>query len=185
MNNRHTEESVVLKRDVNGLTIPDGSHITLNKDQMVTIYQSLGNNYTIFSDTGRMIRIAGADADALGKEADRNTRISSDTDPESVEHNAWEVMRSVFDPEIPVNIVELGLVYYCRVTPSEAGKNRVDVAMTLTAPGCGMGPVIQHDVERLISELPGVESVNVEVVFDPPWSQDMMSEVAKLELGML
>ncbi|MGH8550215.1 MAG: putative Fe-S cluster assembly protein SufT [Methylococcales bacterium] len=185
MNNRHTEESVVLKRDVNGVTIPDGTHITLNKDQIVTIYQSLGDNYTVFSDTGRMVRIAGADADALGKEAGRNTRISCDTDPESVENNAWEVMRTVFDPEIPVNIVELGLVYYCRVTPSDAGRNRVDVAMTLTAPGCGMGPVIQHDVERLIAELPGVETVHVEVVFDPPWSQDMMSEVAKLELGML
>ncbi len=184
MNTRHTDESVVLKRDVNGITIPDGSHITLSKDQIVTIYQSLGNNFTVFSDTGLMVRIAGADADALGREAGRNSRISSATDPESVENNAWEVMRSVFDPEIPVNIVELGLVYYCRVIPID-GKNRVDVAMTLTAPGCGMGPVIQHDVERLIAELPGVDAVNVEVVFDPPWSQDMMSEVAKLELGML
>ncbi|MGH8553639.1 MAG: putative Fe-S cluster assembly protein SufT [Methylococcales bacterium] len=181
----HEVESVVLKRDVNGLTIPDGSPVALNKDQIVTIHQSLGNNYTIFSDTGRMIRIAGADADALGKEALQGSAVTSDTDPESVENNAWEVMRTVFDPEIPVNIVELGLVYYCRVSPTVSGKNRVDVAMTLTAPGCGMGPVIQHDVERLISELPGVEIVNVEVVFDPPWSQDMMSEVAKLELGML
>jgi probable FeS assembly SUF system protein SufT len=185
MNSRHTEENVVLKRDVNGITIPDGSHVVLNKDQMVTIYQSLGNNFTVFSDTGLMVRIAGLDADALGKESGQNTRLSSETDPESVENNAWEVMRTVFDPEIPVNIVDLGLVYYCRVSPIETGKNRVDVAMTLTAPGCGMGPVIQHDVERLISELPGVETVNVEVVFDPPWSQDMMSEIAKLELGML
>lgn len=185
MNHRHTEESVVLKRDVSGITVPDGIRITLQKDQIVTIYQSLGNNYTIFSDTGRMVRIAGADADALGKESGSNTRISSATDAESVESNAWEVMRTVFDPEIPVNIVELGLVYYCRATPTGDGKNHVDVAMTLTAPGCGMGPVIQHDVERLISELPGVETVNVEIVLDPPWSQDMMSEVAKLELGML
>ncbi len=181
----HEVESVVLKRDVNGLTIPDGSPFVLNKDQIVTIHQSLGNNYTVFSDTGRMIRIAGADADALGKEALQGAAVTCDTDPESVENNAWEVMRTVFDPEIPVNIVELGLVYYCRVSPAGPGKNRVDVAMTLTAPGCGMGPVIQHDVERLISELPGVEKVNVEVVFDPPWSQDRMSEVAKLELGML
>lgn len=185
MNKQHNEESVVLIRDVNGITIPDGAHITLEKGQIVTIYQSLGSNYTVFSEAGRMLRIAGFDADALGKEATQTTTISSDTDAKTVEANAWEVMRTVFDPEIPVNIVELGLVYYCRVTPIDAGKNRVEVAMTLTAPGCGMGPVIQQDVERLIQELPGVERVNVEVVFDPPWSQDMMSEVAKLELGML
>ncbi|MGR9107878.1 MAG: putative Fe-S cluster assembly protein SufT [Gammaproteobacteria bacterium] len=185
MTNRHTEESVVLKRDVNAITIPDGRHITLDQGAMLTIYQSLGSNFTVFTDSGLMLRIAGLDADALGKESNRTMAVSSDTDPESVENNAWEVMRTVFDPEIPVNIVELGLVYYCRVTPLESGNNQVDVAMTLTAPGCGMGPVIQHDVERLIGELPGVETVNVEVVFDPPWSRDMMSEVAKLELGML
>ncbi|MGH8475481.1 MAG: putative Fe-S cluster assembly protein SufT [Methylococcales bacterium] len=181
----HPVESVVLKRNVNGLTIPDGMPIVLNQDEIVTIHQSLGNNFTVFSDTGRMIRIAGADADALGREPLSGTAVRSDTDPESVEQNCWEVMRTVFDPEIPVNIVELGLVYYCRVKPASPGKNQVEVAMTLTAPGCGMGPVIQHDVERLISELPGVETAEVEVVFDPPWSQDMMSEVAKLELGML
>lgn len=181
----HEEESVVLKREVNGVTIPDGTHTILDKDQMVTIHQSLGNNYTVFSDSGLMVRISGADADALGKEPVQNFAPSTDTDPESVENSAWEVMRTVFDPEIPVNIVELGLVYYCRVTQTSPGNNRVEVAMTLTAPGCGMGPVIQHDVERLVSELPGVDQVDVEVVFDPPWSQDMMSEVAKLELGML
>jgi probable FeS assembly SUF system protein SufT len=94
-------------------------------------------------------------------------------------------MRTVFDPEIPVNIVELGLIYYCRVTPTIADQNRVDITMTLTAAGCGMGPVLQQDVQRVVSELPHVEEVHVEVVFDPPWSQDMISEVAKLELGML
>ena len=181
----HDVESVVLKRNVNGITIPDGSPVTLNKDQIVTIHQALGNNFTVFSDNGLMVRISGADSDALGKENARNTPNLSDTNPESVENHAWEVMKTIFDPEIPVNIVDLGLVYYCRVTPSGNGKNRVDVAMTLTAPGCGMGPIIQSDVERQLAELPSVETVNVEVVFDPPWSQDMMSEVAKLELGML
>ncbi|MEE2766296.1 MAG: putative Fe-S cluster assembly protein SufT [Pseudomonadota bacterium] len=181
----HEEESVVLKRDVNAITIPDGSHVTLNKDQIVTIHQSLGNNYTIFSDTGMMARISGADADALGKETLSKTDVSSDADLQSIENNAWDVMRTVFDPEIPVNIVELGLIYVCRVTPTSADQHRVDITMTLTAAGCGMGPVLQHDVERVVSELPHVEEVHVEVVFDPPWSQDMISEVAKLELGML
>lgn len=181
----HEVESIVLKRNVTGLTVPDGMAIVLDKDQIVTVHQSLGNTFTVFTESGRMVRLTGDDADALGKDAPASTALRSDTDPETVEQNCWEVMRSVFDPEIPVNIVELGLVYYCRVKATEPGKNHVEVAMTLTAPGCGMGPVIQHDVERLISELPGVESVEVEVVFDPPWSHDMMSEVAKLELGML
>ncbi len=183
--NQHEEESIVLLRDVNGITVPDGEHTTFTKGQIVTLYQSRGNSFTIFSDAGQMARIDGTDADALGKETPVNDSITSATDAESVENNAWEAMRQVFDPEIPVNVVELGLIYFCKVDPISNGQHKVDIAMTLTAPGCGMGPVIQHDVERVVSELSGVDEVNVEVVFDPPWSQDMMSEVAKLELGML
>lgn len=185
MTNQHEQESIVLKRDVNGITVPDGLHTTFAEGEMVTLYQSRGNSFTIFSANGQMARIDGCDADALGKPVPENSRISTETDSESVEKNAWEAMRDVFDPEIPVNIVELGLVYYCVVEPLDEGEHRVKIAMTLTAPGCGMGPVIQYDVERVVSALPGVKEVNVEVVFDPPWSQDMMSEVAKLELGML
>jgi len=178
-------ESAVLQRDVNAVTIPDGEHTTLTSGQMVTIHQSLGNNFTVVSEAGYMVRIDGSDADALGKEIPKTAEIVSETDPESVENNAWEIMRTIYDPEIPVNIVDLGLVYFCKVTPTGEQQNNVDITMTLTAPGCGMGPVIQNDVERLVKELPGVQSINVEVVLDPPWSQDMMSEVAKLELGML
>jgi probable FeS assembly SUF system protein SufT len=101
-----------------------------------------------------------------------------------VEKNCWEVMKTVYDPEIPVNIVDLGLVYECKVTQVDEDKNDVHVKMTLTAPGCGMGPVIQGDVEKSIRALPGVDNVNVEVVLDPPWSREMMSEVAQLQLGL-
>jgi probable FeS assembly SUF system protein SufT len=105
--------------------------------------------------------------------------------PADVEQLIWDQLRTCFDPEIPVNIVDLGLVYHCQVTPVPEGGNRVEVKFTLTAPGCGMGTVLQADIESKILNVPGVEDVDVEVVFDPPWNQDMMSEVAKLELGML
>lgn len=177
-------EDVVLTRDVNVVTIPDGNTGTLSKGQIVTIHQALGDNYTVVSEHGHMVRIAGADADALGKEPHTLHTLVSASDAAAVEKNCWEVMRTVYDPEIPVNIVDLGLVYECKVTPTEEGLNDVHIMMTLTAPGCGMGPVIQSDVERCIRALPGVASVNVEVVLDPPWSRDMMSEVAQLQLGL-
>jgi probable FeS assembly SUF system protein SufT len=131
-----------------------------------------------------MVRIAGVDADALGKEQHQLHSLISATDAEAVEKNCWEVLRTVFDPEIPVNIVDLGLVYQCTVSPTEDGMNDVHIRMTLTAPGCGMGPVIQSDAEKGIRALSGVRNVNVEVVLDPPWSRDMMSEVAQLQLGL-
>ena len=177
-------ESIVLTRDVNIVTIPDGNNGTLSKGTVVTIHQSLGNNYTVVTDYGHMVRINSADADALGKEPHELHTLVRDTDPDAVEKNCWEVMKTVYDPEIPVNIVDLGLVYNCVVTPTGEGKNRVDIQMTLTAPGCGMGPVIQSDVEKAIRALPGVEIVNVEVVLDPPWSRHMMSEVARVQLGL-
>lgn len=177
-------ESFVLTRDVNIITIPDGVAGTLKKGEMVTIHQSLGNNYTVVTEMGHMVRIAGVDADALGMETHQLHTLVSETSPESVEKNCWEVMKTVYDPEIPVNIVDLGLVYSCKVTPVGEGLNDVHIKMTLTAPGCGMGPVIQGDVEKCIRSLPGVDRVDVEVVLDPPWSRDMMSEVAQLQLGL-
>jgi probable FeS assembly SUF system protein SufT len=177
-------ETVFLTRDVNVVTIPDGNHGTLSKDSEVTIHQALGTNYTVVTEHGHMVRIAGVDADALGKEAHFLHTLVSETDAKAVEKNCWEVMKTVYDPEIPVNIVDLGLVYHCRVTPIDEGKNNVHVMMTLTAPGCGMGPVLQNDVEKSIRALPGVDSVNVEVVLDPPWGREMMSEVAQVQLGL-
>ena len=131
-----------------------------------------------------MVRIAGVDADALGKELNKLQTLISETSPEAVEKNCWEVMKTVYDPEIPVNIVDLGLVYVCEVTSVGQDENEVHIKMTLTAPGCGMGPVIQGDVEKNVRALPGVVSVNVEVVLDPPWSREMMSEVAQVQLGL-
>ncbi len=181
----HNQESIVLTRDVNVVTIPDGTTDILQKGDIVILHQSQGENFTVATDRGSLVRIAGYDADAIGKESVNSTNVGSGTDRNSVEKNVWEVLRTIFDPEIPVNIVELGLVYHCDVKPIADGKHTVEVTMTLTAPGCGMGPVLQGDVEIGIQKLPGVENVTVEVVFDPPWSYDMMSEVAKVELGMI
>ena len=177
-------ESFVLTRDVNTVTIPDGTPSTLSKGESVTIHQSLGNNYTVVTEQGYMVRIDGADADVLGKEPHHLQTLVLETSPEAVEKNCWEVMKTVYDPEIPVNIVDLGLVYYCNVKPVNDDENTVHIMMTLTAPGCGMGPVIQGDVEKCIRALPGVSGVDVEVVLDPPWSREMMSEVAQLQLGL-
>lgn len=177
-------ESIVLTRDVNIVTIPDGATGTLNKGEEVTIHQALGDNYTVITAYGHMVRIAGSDADALSKEPHQLHTLVSETSAEAVEKNCWEVMKTVYDPEIPVNIVDLGLVYCCNVKPVGDDRHEVHIMMTLTAPGCGMGPVIQSDVEKGIRALPGVAGVDVEVVLDPPWSRDMMSEVAKLQLGL-
>lgn len=178
-------ESIVLQRDVNVVQIPDGTPDVLPEGHVVTLYQYLGGNYTVTNEWGYMVRIAGQDADALGKEPPILSNLATGTDPDSVERNVWEVLRTIYDPEIPVNIVDLGLVYHCKVTPMADGRNEVYIAMTLTAPGCGMGPVLQYDAEAAVKNLPGVGKVTVEVVFDPPWGRDMMSEVAKLQLGMI
>jgi probable FeS assembly SUF system protein SufT len=178
-------ENIVLQRDVNVIQIPDGSPTTLPQGHVVTLFQSLGGNFTVTTERGYMVRIAGDDADALGKEPPSISHLEYGSDAETVEKNAWEVMKTIFDPEIPVNIVDLGLVYHCKVTPVAEGKNKVEVIMTLTAPSCGMGPILQYDVELAIKNLPGVDKVKVDVVFDPPWSRDMMSEVAKLQLGLI
>jgi probable FeS assembly SUF system protein SufT len=178
-------ESVLLQRDVEAIRVPDGAVIQLHKDEVVTIYQALGGSYTVLTEDGIMARISASDAEALGKEPPAIPELREGVDPETVTYNVWQVLKTVYDPEIPVNIVDLGLVYHVRVTPIEPGKNQVEIIMTLTAPGCGMGPIIQQEVESLVKHLPGVAQVTVEVVFDPPWSRDMMSEAAKLKLGML
>jgi len=177
-------EVIELTRDVNIVTIPDGNHGTLNQGESVTLHQSLGSNYTVITEYGHMVRIDGADADALGKEVHDLQTLVKENDAASVEKNCWEVLKTVYDPEIPVNIVDLGLVYEINVTPLAEGENEVLVKMTLTAPGCGMGPMIQNDAEKSIKALPGVTEVMIEIVLDPPWTREMMSEVAQVQLGL-
>lgn len=183
MNDR---DEVQLTRDVTGILIPDGTPYPLYEGNPVTIMQTLGGAYTVFTDVGYMVRIGAEDADALGKTPmPPAPEIAEASDePASVEKATWALLHTCYDPEIPIDIVELGLIYGCKVTPVPSGKNRVDIQMTLTAPGCGMGPVIQSDVERKVRSLSGVEIVDVEIVLDPPWTQDLMSDEARLELGL-
>jgi len=183
-----TNERVILHRNCEAIQIPNGNLVTLRAGSEVRMMQSLGGTYTVMTSNGSLVRIAGADADALGKETAVESRAGASptpAGPAGIEQLVWDQLRTCFDPEIPVNIVDLGLVYQCRAMPLAEGGDKVEVRFTLTAPGCGMGGVLKADMERKIRQLPGVTDVDVEVVFEPPWNQDMMSEAAKLELGLL
>jgi probable FeS assembly SUF system protein SufT len=181
----HSRESITLTRDVAAVEIPAGTTVTLPKGAVVRLTQALGGTYTVVGDYG-MARIAERDADALGMEAKAGPESANAPGNGPVDEKLlWDQMRTCFDPEIPVNIVDLGLVYDCFVEPLPEGGSRVEVKMTLTAPGCGMGPMIASDVETKLRAVPGVSDVRVDLVWDPPWNQAMMSEAAKLELGML
>ena len=136
------------------------------------------------TERGMMVRVAGEDVEALGKQASAAPQIDGEVTKEKLEELVWDQLRTTYDPEIPVNIVELGLVYLCDLTPLDDGSYKVKVKMTLTAPGCGMGPVLAEDVRGKIMKLPNVKDADVEVVFDPVWDRNMMSEAAKLQLGM-
>ena len=179
-------ELVSILRDCEATQIPIGTRIRLPQGTKVKITQSLGGSYTVVTEEGYMVQIAGGDADALGKEVltktDARPQVS---DRQSVEEMVWNQLRTCYDPEIPVNIVDLGLIYACQVTPLPEGNHRVEVKMTLTAPGCGMGASIAADAQRKILSITGVKEANVEVVWDPPWDQSKMSDAAKLRLGML
>lgn len=181
-------QTIPLKRETRAIMIPDGLEMTLPEGTPVRVTQALGGSFTVASQRGNLFRIDRADADALGEEAVAAARRAEETLESAggdTEERVWEQMRSVFDPEIPVNVVDLGLIYSCEVDGDAGAGYRVAVKMTLTAPGCGMGPVIANDVKEKIEALPDVAEADVEVVFDPPWNQNMMSEVAKLELGLI
>ncbi len=175
-------EVVLTKRECPARLVPAGTEIVIPSDTFVTITQALGGSFTVVVN-GNLARVEGKDADALGKNtADFN--FDDVKEGEVNENHIWEALRAVFDPEIPVNIVDLGLVYNVSIG-KEGENNHVHIEMTLTAPGCGMGPVIADDVKFKVSRVPNVDTVDVELVFDPPWNNDMLSEEAKLELGML
>lgn len=172
---------VVVQRDCIARMVPVGTPITIPKDTFVTVTQDLGGSFTVVIN-GNMARVDGTDADALGFEP-LELEFEAPTDDRVRESDVWDTMRTVYDPEIPVNLVDLGLVYSCELHHND-GRNSAHIRMTLTAPGCGMGPVLVEEMKYRLQKVPNLHDVEVELVFDPPWDRDMMSDEAKLELGM-
>ena len=183
----YSGEEITVSREVDSILVPMGNTMTLPAGTKVRITQALGTTFTVVTDQGYMVRIAGKDADALGQEppAEAPTGpVETAVTREELEEQVWDQLRTCYDPEIPVNIAELGLIYGCEITPHPEGGHRVDVRMTLTAPGCGMGDILASEVDAKIRALPGVRDVHVELVFDPPWDLSMMPESARLALGL-
>lgn len=181
------QEEIALIRDVTATLIPHGEDFILSKGEKVTITHRLGGNFTVMTLQG-MYRIAAKDADALGEteqESEQNSQTEKNSsEPVGVEE-IKENLKTVFDPEIPVNVVDLGLIYRIEIEERKDKKRFALVDLTLTAPGCGMGPVIAEDVKGKILELPGIDDAEVEIVWDPPWTQDLISEEGKMELGLI
>lgn len=194
-----TSNDRILARDVDATVVPSGDAAFLPAGTKVNITHRLGGNFTVVCDVG-MFRILGKDADALGEtqegvagaSAGETTAFGSYGTAEHPGHVGepdkealWEALRQVYDPEIPVDIVNLGLIYKLEVLPLENERYSVQVAMTLTAPGCGMGPIMAEDARNRLLTVPGVNEARVEIVFEPPWTQDMISEEGKMELGLI
>lgn len=176
-------EPVRLERDCAAVLVPQGDEVTLPAGSVGYITQALGGSFTVFVE-GNLFRIAGNDADAIGKEPPEPLQLEEGADDAAVERLVWSQLRTCFDPEIPINIVDLGLVYEANVLHREDGQRLVEVRMTLTAPGCGMGDILVDDVRTKLEMIPTVVEADVELVFDPPWTRHMMSEAARLETGM-
>ena len=177
--NSTNPESIRLLRDVDAYMVPSGDEVKLLAGNLVKITQALGGNYTVIMN-GNMVQIGAENADALGIEVKEQKKTEP---PGDIKKQVWDQLKTCYDPEIPVDIVELGLIYDLSIEDGKTGK-RVSIKMTLTAPGCGMGPVIADEVDRKVNGLDGVEDVSVELVWEPMWTRDMMSEAAQLELGM-
>jgi probable FeS assembly SUF system protein SufT len=183
----HENKEFALKRDCEVTLIPSGQKFTISAGTPGVITQSLGGNYTIATSYG-LSQVSEKDLDALGldkPEAKTQPKAAVATNGEVSEEDVWNQLRQCFDPEIPVNIVDLGLVYDCRLIKREDGGTRVEVKMTLTAPGCGMGPAIAHDAQSKILSIDGVDEADVQLVWDPPWNQNMISEAGRMKLGMI
>ena len=187
-----SQELVTVLRDAKAITIPYGTETLLFKDEKVYITQTLGGSFTVQRDNGQLVRIDGRDADAIGKEVPPEAKVfkleygdETPRDDKEVEKDVWAQLKTCYDPEIPVDIVELGLIYSCQITPHPKGGKKVDVVMTLTAPGCGMSTVLKAEIEQKLSRISGVKESFVEVTFEPPWNQSLMTEAARLQLGMM
>lgn len=184
----HENTEFTLARDVEAIQIPSGTKTTIPEGTPGVITQALGGSYTVATYQG-LARVAEKDADALGLEKStpsNGAAISESPGGGDVDEKmVWQQLRQCFDPEIPVNIVDLGLVYDCHLTKRPDGGTKVDVKMTLTAPGCGMGPMIAHDAQSKILTIDGVDEADVQLVWDPPWNQSMISEAGRMKLGMV
>lgn len=180
----HENEPIVVQREVKAVAIPAGVEVNLKLASVGYITQALGGSFTVYID-GNLFRIAGKDADAIGKTAAVAPEVPEGATEEDLKAIIWTQLKTCFDPEIPVNIVDLGLIYECDVSRNEDSSRRVDIKMTLTAPGCGMGEVLVQDVRDKVEIVPTVAQAIVELVFDPPWNQSMMSDEARLQTGMM
>ncbi len=186
----HREQFIELKRSCEAIEIPYGTTVTLQQGAEVAIAQELGGSYTVRTPQGFLFRINGSDADALGLEVPAAAEPAPTGDADTVacsEERIWEVLKTCYDPEIPVNIVDLGLIYGFECTPLNGSEKgcRVVVRMTLTAPGCGMGQVLKDDIEHKLSSLPNITEAQVDIVLDPPWDPGRLSEAARLQLGLI
>jgi probable FeS assembly SUF system protein SufT len=179
----NTSQPCTFERDCDVVMVPSGNTVTIPAGTVAYITQSLGGSFTVFVD-GNLFRVAGMDADAIGKEQVLPPSLPEGATDADVEQLLWEQLKTCYDPEIPVNIVDLGLVYSCEMDRNEAGERVVSVQMTLTAPGCGMGDILVDDVRSKLELVPTIDRVEVELTFDPPWNHSMMSEIARLETGM-
>jgi probable FeS assembly SUF system protein SufT len=177
------QKEVTTTREIEAREIPSGTKLMIPEGTPLAITQSLGGSYTVMTPYGSMARVDGKDADAIGQEAVAEQEAAAGG--KTTEELAWDQLRTCYDPEIPVNIVDLGLVYQCGATPLPDGGNKVEVRFTLTAPGCGMGDVLREDIRGKLLTLPDVKEADVQVLFDPPWNMSMMSEAAKLQLGLM
>ncbi len=181
-------DPIEAKRDCDAILIPHGMPITVSKGTVVYVTQALGGSVTV-NVNGNLARIAGKDLDALGMQPETTKAVDREVSQAEVEALVWEQLRSCYDPEIPINIVELGLVYECVVSATGPVDGRpayrVDIRMTLTAPGCGMGDILVEDIRGKVQQIPRVGEVNVDLTFDPVWDASMMSEAARLQTGML
>ena len=180
----YENEPIVVQREVKAAAIPAGVEVNLKIGSVGYITQALGGSFTVYIE-GNLFRIAGQDADAIGKTPAQAPDVPPGASEEDIRNIIWKQLKTCFDPEIPVNIVDLGLIYECDVHKNEDATRTVDIKMTLTAHGCGMGELLVQDVRDKVEIVPTVARANVELVFDPPWNHTMMSEEARLQTGMM